>query len=112
MNSLGKYKFIFGLSLLSLLFSAGGFLWAFLALRAAGSQFVLHFNDIAGITSIGSFGLVEFMGIFGILIVFVNGAIAFEFASRDLFFSRLIAVLTLVFSVLLFIGFASIIRVN
>jgi hypothetical protein len=112
MSVILKYKFIFGLSLASLLFTLGGFVWALIALRGAGSSIVLHFNDIAGITSIGGFGLVEFMGIFGILVVFVNGAIAFEFDRRDPFLGKLIAALTLLLSILLFIGFASIMRVN
>jgi hypothetical protein len=108
-----KHKFVSGLSLFSLLFSMSGFIWAYRALgNAGGGSFVLHFNDISGITSIGGLGTIVFMGISGVLIVLVNGAIALEFESRDRFFGKLIAVLTLFFSVLLFIGFAAIISVN
>ena len=111
-KALLKHKLLSGISLLSLLFSAGGFIWAYVALHNAGTEFVLHFNDIVGITSIGGFGLIGFMGVFGILVALVNGAIAFEFESRDPFSGKLIAALTLLFSILLFIGFASIIGVN
>ncbi|MDE2019236.1 MAG: hypothetical protein KGJ13_02710 [Patescibacteria group bacterium] len=98
---------------MSLFFSLGGFLWAVLALRGlGGGPFVLHFNDMLGITMIGGWDTILFMGILGIFVVVFNTAIAFEFESRSRFLARFLVALTLVLSVLLFIGFASIIGVN
>lgn len=99
-------------------FTFGGFIWAFFALCTAGTDFlILHFDDLNGITSIGQIGFIVFMGIFGLLIIGMNFAIAREFSSRGdtirgRFFSRFLAAMTLVFGVLLFIAFAAIINVN
>jgi len=112
MKTLLAHKFTSILSLLSLLLSVGGFVLVSIKFFSGSGPFVLHYNDITGITAIGGPGLLFFMGIFGIVISIVNGAIALEFESRDHFLGKFIAVLTIVFSALLFIAFASIIAVN
>jgi hypothetical protein len=103
----------------ALAFVLGGFVWACLALRGVGvadpdgsSSLILHFANGVGITSVGGLDLIIFMGIFGLLVVAMNFAIARELESRDRFFGRFLAVMTLVFAVLLFIAFAAIINVN
>jgi hypothetical protein len=109
-----SHKFVALLSLVSCLLSLGGFIWAYFALRNAASTapLILHFNDIRGITQVGGLGLVVFVGVFGIVVAIANTFIVFAFDERDVVFGKLIAVVTLVFSVLLFVGFASIISVN
>jgi hypothetical protein len=108
-----KYKFTSALSLISILLAGGGFIWTYATLRAMGAgPFLLHWNDMQGITAIGGLGMIVFMGVFGIIVTVMNGAIALEFEGRNPFFGKLIASLTLVFAILLFISFASIIAVN
>jgi hypothetical protein len=113
-NKILNHKFVTAFSVVSFFLSLGGFLWAYVSLRdaAAAGPLILHFNEIQGITQVGGLGVVVFMGIFGLLIAVVNGFIALSFDARDAAFGKFIAVLTLVFSILLFIGFASIIGVN
>ncbi len=97
----------------SLVFAAGGYLWAWLTLRNAGSgPLILHFDDLEGITSVGSFGALHFIGLFGIATVIVNFAIALELEERDLILGKIVAGITLLFAVLLFIAFTAIMGVN
>jgi len=108
-----KHKLVSILSLASLCFVLGGFFWAYFDLRNAGSgPFIIHFNDVNGITSVGGLGTIVFMGIFGIVVVLMNSWIALEFEMKEAFFGKLLAALTLVLAVLLFVGFASIMAVN
>jgi hypothetical protein len=108
-----KYKFVSIVSAISILFALGGFLWAYFALHALGSgPLILHFEDIDGITAIGGLSQIVFMGVFGIVVTVIDGLIALEFESRNAFWGKLVAVMTLLFAILLFIGFASIISVN
>jgi hypothetical protein len=113
-------------------FVLAGFAWAYFALRAAaagsptgmGTPLILHFNDVNGITSVGGLGAIVFMGLFGLLVVGMDFAIAREFekrgeggiegavAARTRFFARFLAATTLLFAILLFISFAAIINVN
>lgn len=94
-------------------FVLGGFIWALIALPLSGANsFILHFNDIQGITSAGGIGGIVFMGMLAVLIIFMNFAIAREFEPRNRFFGRFLASLTLIVSILLFIGFVAIINVN
>jgi hypothetical protein len=96
----------------ALLFVLGGFFWTYFSLRATGGPFILHFNDIGGITSVGGLGSLVFMGVFGVIVVLMNFAIALEFDSKDKFFGKFLAATTLVFAVLLFIAFIAILSVN
>jgi hypothetical protein len=107
-----KHRLVSGLIAASAAFVLGGFIWAMLALEKATGPLILHFNDLAGIAAVGGIGTIVFGGVFGIVVVIVNGFIAIEFEERNPLFGKLIAILTLVFAVLLFIAFAAILSVN
>ncbi len=108
-----KYRLVSSLSLASLAFAAGGFFWALGALGGAASgPLVLHFNDLQGITSIGSFGDVLWMGILGIAIIVINFFIALDLEARDNVLGKIVATITLIMAILLFLAFAAIIKVN
>lgn len=108
-----KYKLVSIMSLISIAFVVGGFLWAYIALGGAGSgPFILHFNDMEGITSVGGLGTIVFMGAFGLIVTVMNALIALEFEGRNAFLGKLVAVLTLLLAILLFMAFASILSVN
>jgi len=108
-----RHRVVALLSLVSFLLSGGGFLWAYFALRGvANAPLILHFDDIQGITSVGSMGTLIFMGILGLSIVLMNSLIAFELDVRDRFLGKLTAVVTLIFATLLFLAFSAIINVN
>ena len=108
-----KYRLVSLLFLASFAFAAGGFFWALDVLRrAASGPIILHFNDMHGITHIGTFGDVVLMGIVGIAIVLVDFFIALDLEERDNVLGKIVAVLTLVMAVLLFLTFAAIINVN
>ena len=100
-------------SLVALVFVVGGWLWAYFALHTiANSPLILHFNDITGITSIGSFSSLLFIGVLGVVVVVMNFFIALELDARDRFLARLTVAVTFIFAVLLFLAFAAIIAVN
>lgn len=108
-----RHRAISLVSLASLLLAGGGFIWAYVALsKITGSPLVLHFDDIAGITSVGGSGSLVFMGALGLVIVLMNFAIALELEERDRFLGRMVTGITFVFAALLFISFAAIINVN
>ena len=108
-----KYKLISILSVVSILLVLGGFFWAYALMRGLGTgPFILHFNDMTGITGVGGLGTIVFMGIFGFVVTVMNGCIALEFESRSSFFGKFIAAITLIFATLLFIGFVAILSVN
>lgn len=101
------------LSLAALAFVLGGSLWAYFALGGAGNTpLILHFDDISGITAVGSLKNLIFVGLLGVIVVIMNFFIALELEERDRFLGKLTAALTLLFAVLLFIAFAAIINVN
>jgi hypothetical protein len=110
---LKDHRIVTGLCAGALLLVLGGSLWAFFVLHVIGGQsFILHFNDVDGITNVGGLGTIIFMGIFGVLVSLMNFIVALEFDSRGPFLGKFLAAMTLVFAILLFIGFASIINVN
>ena len=112
-DKIKKYRLVSLFSLASLAFAAGGFFWAFGALQGATSNLlILHFNDMAGITNIGSFGDIVMMGILGIAMVIVNFFVALGLEERDNVLGKIVAVVTLVMAILLFLAFAAIIKVN
>ena len=112
-KKISKYRLVSLLSLASFLFVAGGFFWALGALRTAVSgPIILHFNDMHGITHIGNFGDIILMGILGIAIVILDFFVALDLESRDNVLGKIMAVITLVIAILLFLSFAAIINVN
>lgn len=101
------------LSFASCTLIAGGWLWGQLVLGdITETPLILHFNDLSGITSVGSFGIITFMSVLGIAIVVMNFFIALELEARDKILGKLAAVITFAFALLLFIAFAAIINVN
>lgn len=73
---------------------------------------IIHFNDLEGITAVGTPTSLAFMAALGTAVVVINSLIALELEERDRFLGKLTAAVTLVFAVLLFIAFAAIINVN
>lgn len=92
----------------------GGTLWSRIALHSvsATSPLIVHFNDLAGITAVGTPATLNFMGILGTIVVVMNFFIAWELEERDSVLGKLTAAITLIFAALLFIAFAAIINVN
>ncbi len=110
---INAYRLVSLLSLASLALAVGGFFWALDALGGAASgPLILHFNDMQGITSIGSFSNLLWMGVLGIAIVVINFFIALDLEARDNVLGKIVAVMTLVMTILLFLAFAAIIKVN
>jgi hypothetical protein len=106
------YKFVSILSGISLLFVLAGMGWAYFALQGIATPLILHFDDLRGVTQTGGFATLLAAGIFGLIVVLINSTVALELESRMPFFGKFIAVITLSFAVLLFIGFSAIIGVN
>ncbi len=108
-----KYRLVSLFSLASFAFAAGGFFWALGELSgAAGGPLILHFNDMQGITSIGDTGTLWFMGVLGIAITVVNFFLAIGLEERDRVLGKVVAAMTLIMAILLFLSFAAIIKVN
>ena len=108
-----RYRVVAALSFASIAFVVGGFLWAYFALRSSGAgPYILHFNDMEGITSVGGLADIVFMGVLGAAATVMNLFVALEFEARDRFLGKIVAGATLIFAVLLFIAFASILNVN
>ena len=105
-------KFVSILSGVSLLFVLAGTGWAYFATRGITMPLILHFDDLRGVTQTGGFPTLLAAGILGLIVVLLNSVIALELESRTSFFGKFIAVLTLAFAILLFIGFSAIIGVN
>lgn len=107
-----KFRVVGLVFLLSLIFISGGMLWAYLALNAVSGPLIIHFNNLVGINQIGNLGDLFWLGATGIVAVVLNFIVAMELESRDYFWGKLLAAATLLFSLLIFIGFAAIISVN
>jgi hypothetical protein len=93
-------------------FIVAGFAWVFAALSSIPGPLILHFNDGAGITQVGSLRELAFAGIFAFVTAIVNLMIALELDRRDRVLGKLLAAMTLVVAVLLFIACAAIMNVN
>lgn len=108
-----KFKGVSIPALVALMLVVGGFLRAFFILRGVSKgPLILHFDDLSGITSVGSMGSIIFIGVLGTGIVLLNTVIAFGLEERDPLLGKLAAAITLVFAALLFIAFTAIISVN
>lgn len=111
---MAKHRVVSAIFFAALIFAGGGYFWTWLALRGIGSAepLILHFDDLQGITAVGAFDSLHFMGIFGVAVVLVNFALALELEERDPVLGKVIAGVTLAFAILLFIAFVAIIGVN
>jgi hypothetical protein len=108
-----KFWVVSLLSLVSLLFVLGGAIWDYVAvLHSGAAPYILHFNDIDGITKVGGISNLVLMGILGVFIVVMNFFITLELEARDKILGKIVAALTLVLAILLFIGFVAILSVN
>ena len=97
----------------ALAFVVSGWVWAYTALRGVtNAPLILHFDDLTGITAVGTLANITFVGILGTVIVLMNFVIALELEARDGFLGKLAAATTFIFAVLLFIAFVAIINVN
>ena len=113
LKNIAKYRLVSALSAASILFVLGGFVWAYSILKQIGANsYIIHFNDIDGITQVGSLQTLLFMGILGLIVAVMNAFVALELESRDHFLGKLTASMSLLFSILLFIAFATILNVN
>lgn len=111
-NNIFSQKRLVAVFVLSFLFVVGGLAWCFFALRGSSGPLILHFNDILGISQIGSLYDLLGVGALGAVMVVVNFILSAEAHKRSREISWLMAGATIFFSVLLFIGFAAIISVN
>ena len=101
------------LSLLSLCLTLGGALWAWLSLAGINTPiYIIHFNDMNGITEVGGLGNIIAIGFFGLIIAIANAFIAYELEEKDPFLGKLLAGTGVVVSILLFMAFAAILNVN
>lgn len=98
--------------LTSFIFVLGATLWSYFALRGLGGPIILHFNNFSGITKIGDLPHLVWVGVSAAVAVVINFLIALELEERDGFLGKLAAAATVLFSLLIFIGFAAIISVN
>ena len=108
-----NHRAVSALSLLALVFVLGGFFNTYFSLRGMGAgPFILHFDDIQGITQVGSISLILAVGILGIIMIVLNFFIALELEERNRALGKIIAGMTLTLGVLLFIAFIVILNVN
>ena len=108
-----KYRTVSILSAVSVCLVAAGTVWAYATLAAIkGPVFIVHFDDIAGITQVGSLATFAIIGFLGIVSVIMNSLIALALEERDPFLGKVTAITTFLFAVLLFMAFAAILNVN
>ena len=108
-----RHRTVSLVSLGSFLLAAGGCAWAWVALGGmVSAPLILHFDDIEGITAVGTPASLIFMGVLGVAVVLMNFAIALELEERDRVLGKVTAGMTFIFAALLFMAFAAIINVN
>jgi hypothetical protein len=96
----------------SALFAAGGWLWAWLALRGIRTPLILHFSDYTGINQIGGMAEIHGLGITAIVAVGLNILVARQLREREPRWAGILAGGTLFIAALLFTAMAAIISVN
>lgn len=107
-----KFRVTSLIFLVSFVFVLGAALWSYFALRTVGGPIILHFSNFSGITQIGDLSSLVLFGVGAIVVVVINFFIVLELEERDKFLGKLMAAATLIFALLIFIGFAAIIGVN
>jgi hypothetical protein len=112
-KKIARHRAAASLSAIAIALVGGGFAWALVAVSSSGSgPFIMHFNDMTGITSVGDLSAVIFIGIVGLVVTIMNFFISLEFEERDAFLGKIVVGGSLIFSILLFIAFAAILNVN
>ncbi len=96
----------------SLLFVIGGLVWALVALKGVSPVLIVHFTAGVGINEVGTLWLLGAIAVLAVSAVCVNFLIAMELEKRGWFLSTLVAATTVLFGVLIFVYFQSIIFVN
>lgn len=96
----------------SALFIAGGFVWALIALWGVSPALIIHFTAGVGINEVGAIWRLCAVAALAVSAVCVNFLIAMELERRGWFLGALIAAATVLFGVLIFMYFRSIIFVN
>lgn len=106
-------------SFISLAFVVGGFFWAYgklsgenMVWNGGAGPFILHFDNINGITATGNFGQIVLMGVLGAIMVILNFLVAMALEERDHIIARVMTGATLLMAVLLFLSFIAILNVN
>lgn len=109
-----KTKFLTLIFLLNSALVLGGFLWTFFRLQGIRQPLILHFTTFrdTGITQRGTLGDLAFFAALFFVALILNFLLAFGLKERDFFLSRLIVIATVVFALLIFVGFKVIISVN
>ncbi len=112
-----RHNAVVGMGAAAIAFIAGGFGWALIALGAfqvglSGRPVILHFNELSGITRIGTAADLLAAGVFALVAAAAGIAVAFELDRRDRVLGKLAAAVVLAAAVLLFIACAAIISVN
>jgi hypothetical protein len=109
---LRREKWFVGALGISALLVAGGWVWAFVALRYTASPLALHFNADIGISQIGSLRNVSSIALISLVAVAADAIIGISLLERDRFLAWLTASAALLFSILIFIALAAIISFN
>lgn len=105
-------KLISAIFAMSAVFVLGGTIWAYAALKNASGPLILHFNNLSGITQIGSVYWLVSAGITATLAVAINFVLAIQLEPRSSFLARILVGGTLFLAFLTFVSFAAIISVN
>jgi hypothetical protein len=108
-----KHKAVSAACLSAIFITLAGFLWVYFGLRMTGSgPFVIHWNDMNGITEVGGLWSVAAVGMLGIFITVIDFFIATELEEREPFLGKVVATASALFAVLLFIAFAAILGMS
>lgn len=111
-KKLSKFKVVSSLFFASFILVLGGLVWAYATLRGVSGSLIMHFNNLVGINQVGGLAELAWIGATGVVVVLINSFVALELEARDWFLGKLLAAATLLFGILIFIGFAAIINVN
>lgn len=113
MHTIFRYRRLSLLYAVSFVLVVAGFARFFFSMRESVSPtLILHIDALHGITQLGGWETVYFMEAWGMVTIFMNYAISIAVMQRKEFFGMFFAVMTLGFSILLFIAFTVILDVN
>lgn len=112
MKQIFRYRGVSAYFMIGLVLVLGGWVWAYEALKAIHQTLIIHFNNYAGIDQVGSVANLIPIGVFGIVLTFVNWFISLSLMRTAPTLGKVMTFITLFFDVLIFIVFAAIIGVN